>query len=125
MSFLTSRAFWADLAERVVSTGAAGALTVVTLAGFGLFTLSSWKDVASAAGLAAAISALKAFSLQRTGTPAGAPTVSTDMPLAVDQPQLLPSVAAPAGLPVPAPTSTAPAPAAGDVPASLGSIGLV
>jgi hypothetical protein len=126
--FFTSRAFWTDFLERVVSTGAAGALTVVTLAGFHVFTLSSWRDVAGAAGVAALISALKALSLQRTGAIAAAAT-GTSIPAPASQPDLLERLASAPTMPAAAPTTPAPAtdpaPAATDTPTSLASIGLV
>lgn len=75
--YFTTRAFWADLAERVVSTAAAGAIAVVSASSFGLFTVDSWQDVAAAAGAAGLMSALKAFAMGRGGdttAPAGPPT---------------------------------------------------
>lgn len=99
--FFTTRAFWTDFAERVVSTGAAGALTVVTLAGFHVLSVGSWHDVAAAAGVAALISALKAFSLQRTATsPAAAPAPAPDALQVVDElgPQPAPTVVAGGGV---------------------------
>ncbi|AWY04860.1 hypothetical protein PBI_FLOOF_23 [Microbacterium phage Floof] len=51
--------FWADLAERVITSAAGGALAVVTLDGFNLIAGDSLVAAAIGAGTAAAISLLK------------------------------------------------------------------
>lgn len=63
--YFTTRAFWADLTERVVSTAAAGAIAVVTAASFDLVEVDSWQAVGAAAGVAGLMSFLKAFALGR------------------------------------------------------------
>lgn len=64
--YFATRKFWTDLVERTVSTAAQSALGVVAAASFGLLELNSWKAVAAAAGGAALIAVLKAFSVART-----------------------------------------------------------
>lgn len=60
---LLTKAFWADLAERTIATGAQAA--IATLAVESGLTAVDWAHVASIAGLAALIAALKCLALIR------------------------------------------------------------
>ncbi|MEO2133371.1 MULTISPECIES: holin [unclassified Microbacterium] len=61
-------AFWADLAERVLTSAAGGALAVVTAAPFALGEAASWEAVAVGAGTAALVSFLKGIAASASGT---------------------------------------------------------
>jgi len=60
---LFTKAFWADLAERTIATGAQSAIAVLAVES-GLASVD-WGHVGSVAGLAAGIAALKCFALIR------------------------------------------------------------
>lgn len=64
----TSKSFWTDLAERVVSTAAQAAIGVLTAGAVGLIGVD-WQNVASIAGLAALLSVLKAFAKGKSTEP--------------------------------------------------------
>ncbi|QWY81844.1 holin [Microbacterium phage Honk] len=60
--------FWIDTAERVITSAAGGALAVATAAPFALGEPASWQALATAAGVAALVSLLKAVAASATGT---------------------------------------------------------
>lgn len=67
--YFTKPGFWSDLSERAISTAAQAALGVVSAGAFGFLEIASWQAVGVAAGAAAVVAVLKAFSTGRTGTP--------------------------------------------------------
>lgn len=65
---LFTKAFWFDLAERTIATGAQTAIAVLAVE-TGLSNVD-WSHVGSVSGLAALIAALKCFALiRRTADP--------------------------------------------------------
>jgi len=60
-----TRAFWVDLGDRVISTGAQAGLGVATAAGFNLIEIDL-PGIAAVVGTAALISVLKAFAVVRS-----------------------------------------------------------
>jgi len=67
--------FWADLAERVITSAAGGALAVATAGGFGLLEVDSWQALAVGAGSAALLSILKGLAASSSGSASLAPGV--------------------------------------------------
>jgi hypothetical protein len=59
--------FWLDLAERVATSAAGGALAVLTLDGFNLIAGDSWAALAVGAGVAALTSLLKGVAASGAG----------------------------------------------------------
>ncbi|WDS51659.1 holin [Microbacterium phage Barnstormer] len=74
-SALFSGLFWADLAERVVSSAAGGALAVITASSFALGSVESWGAVGVGAGTAALVSLLKGIVAARSGSASLVPSV--------------------------------------------------
>lgn len=70
---LLNPTFWIDLAERVVTSAAGGALAVVTLDGFDLIAGDSWTAIGVGAGVAALTSLLKG--LAAAGSGSGSPSL--------------------------------------------------
>ncbi|MDR6868730.1 putative nicotinamide N-methyase [Microbacterium resistens] len=60
--------FWADIAERVITSAAGGALAVVTLDGFNLIAGDTPMAIAIGAGTAALISLFKGVAAAGGGT---------------------------------------------------------
>lgn len=82
MSKITSAAFWADVAERAVSTAVQGAIGAIGAAA--LIEEVDWKVVVSTAGLAALLSILKSLAAVNVGG-TDASLVSTPDP--ADEPE--------------------------------------
>ncbi|WDS52048.1 holin [Microbacterium phage Caron] len=67
--------FWADLAERVITSAAGGALAVASASTFLLGQPDSWAAMGIGAGTAALVSLLKGIVAARTGSASLVPSV--------------------------------------------------
>ncbi|WNT44389.1 membrane protein [Microbacterium phage Mabodamaca] len=74
-SALFTGIFWADLAERVITSAAGGALAVASASTFILGAPDSWAAVGVGAGVAALISLLKGIVAARSGSASLVPRV--------------------------------------------------
>ncbi len=67
--------FWADLAERVVTSAAGGAAAVASAGAFNLIEVDSWQALAVGAGTAALLSLIKGIAAARSGSASLVPGV--------------------------------------------------